>query len=276
MYSVIILTLNEEKALPECLASLRGCDDIVILDSGSADSTAALARASGARVFVREFDTFAGQRNHALRAIEFRNSWVLNLDADERMTPELHEECLRASSREDLDGFRIAPKMMFQGRWVRHCTDYPAYQARLVRLPGFEFIQVGHGQRESPAMRVENLRASYLHDISIYGEKSWLLKHRGYAKSEAARKMSDAAEGATSWAGLLSGDPLVRRRTLKRASFVLPCRPAFRFIYQYLLRLGLLDGPQGLRYCLLLARYEGYISEEIAILRERNKVRHPP
>ena len=275
MYSAVILTLNEERALPACLASLRGCDDIVILDSGSTDSTVSLARAAGARVFVRPFDTFAGQRNYALKSIAFRNPWVLHLDADERMTPELDAECKVASGRTDLDGFRIAPKMMFEGRWVRHCTDYPAYQARLVRLPGFEFIQVGHGQRESPAMRTENMRASYLHDISIYGVASWIQKHRGYAKAEAAHVADAESEAARPWGALVSGSALTRRRALKRLSFSLPLRPVFRFIYQYILRLGFLDGRQGLRYCLLLARYESFISEEIAKIREGNKVSHP-
>jgi glycosyltransferase involved in cell wall biosynthesis len=275
MYSVVILTLNEELALPACLAAVRGCDDIVVLDSGSTDSTAALATAAGARVFVRPFDTFAGQRNHALRNIPFRNPWVLNLDADERMTPELDEECRTACARQDLDGFRIAPKMMFQGRWVRHCTDYPAYQARLVRLPGFEFIQVGHGQRESPAMRMENLRSSYLHDMSVYGEDSWLQKHKGYARAEAERVLFEDAIVARPWKDLTARDPLSRRRALKRISFMLPFRAASRFVYQYFLRLGFLDGSQGLRYCVLLARYEGFIAEQIAIMRERDKVSHP-
>ena len=109
MYSAVILTLNEERALPGCLASLRGCDDVVVLDSGSSDATASIASAAGARFLSRGFDTFAGQRNHAQRAIAFRHPWVFHLDADERMTPELERECRRAAARDDLDGFRAAP-----------------------------------------------------------------------------------------------------------------------------------------------------------------------
>lgn len=259
MYSAVILTLNEEKALPACLASLKGCDDIVMLDSGSSDRTVAIAMSSGARVFTRAFDTFAGQRNHAQREIEFRHPWVFHLDADERMTPELDAECRRAAARPDLDGFRVAPKMIFEGRWIPHCTDYPAYQARFVRAPGFEFIQVGHGQREAPRFRLENLRAGYLHDMSVYGEDAWLAKHRRYATAEATALLEQKEKA--SWAGLISPDPLVRRRALKRLSFRLPFRPALRFAYQYGLRLGFLDGRPGLRYCLLLARYEGFIAD---------------
>jgi glycosyltransferase involved in cell wall biosynthesis len=265
MFSAVILTLNEEQALPACLLSLRGCDDIVVLDSGSTDQTVALSRAAGARVFVRRFDSFAGQRNFAQREIGFRHPWVLHLDADERLTPELAAEVTAALERSEIDGYRIAPKMIFQGRWIRHCTDYPAYQARLVRAPQFHFIQVGHGQREDRSMRMANLGQSYLHDLSIYGEASWLAKHRRYARAEALALLGaspDASPGR-----LFSADPLVRRRALKRLSFRLPLRPALRFGYQYLLRGGFLDGGPGWRYCRLLARYEGFIAEEIAQLK---------
>ena len=182
MYSVVILTLNEEKALPACMASLKGVDDVVVLDSGSSDGTVSIAAANGARLFSRAFDDFAGQRNYAGRHIAFRHPWVFHLDADERMTPELDAECRSAASRTDLEGFRVAPKMVFEGRWIPHCTDYPAYQARFVRRQAFEFIQVGHGQREAPHMRMENLRSAYVHDLSVYGREAWLLKHRAYAE----------------------------------------------------------------------------------------------
>ena len=265
MYSVVILTLNEEVALPACLASLAGCDDIVVLDSGSTDRTAELSRAAGARVVTRPFDDFAGQRNFAQREIKFRHPWVFHLDADERMTPELDAECRRAAARSDLDGFRVAPKMIFEGRWIRHCTDYPAYQARLVRAQRFVFIQVGHGQREDPTMAMENLRQNYLHDLSVYGTESWLAKHRRYARDEAQALLGSSA--AAAWSGLLSSDRLRRRRALKRLSFVLPFRPALRFVYQYVVRRGFLDGRPGFQYCCLLSRYEGFIAQEIRNLK---------
>ena len=262
MFSVVIITLKEERALPECLKSVAGNDDIVVVDSGSSDSTVAIAKAAGARVFTRAFDTFAGQRNYAQRSVEFRHPWVFHLDADERMTEELSAECLLASARLDLDGFRVAPRMIFEGRWVPHCTDYPAYQARFVRAPGFEFIQAGHGQREAPSMRVETLRKNYLHDISLYGVDDWLAKHRRYAQAEARKTLFERAEHE-SWRDIYSSDVILRRRALKRLSFLLPFRPTLRFAYQYVLRRGFLDGPQGFHYCRLLAQYEGFIADEI-------------
>jgi glycosyltransferase involved in cell wall biosynthesis len=266
MYSVVILTLNEEIALPGCLLSLKECNDIVVLDSGSTDATASIAAAARARVFTRRFDTFAGQRNFAQTQIPFLHRWVFHLDADERMTPELDGECRAAVKASDLDGFRVAPKMFFEGRWVRHCTDYPAYQARLVQAPRFEFTQAGHGQRERATMTLANLRNSYTHDLSIYGRDAWLEKHRRYAKAEAMGLREESQDDSIG--RLLSADRLSRRRALKRLSFRLPFRPTLRFLYQYGLRGGFLDGKQGLDYCMLLARYERFISEEIEKLKE--------
>ncbi len=265
MYSVLILTLNEERNLPRCLGSLRGCDDIVVLDSGSTDRTAAIAREAGARVAVRPFDDFAGQRNFAQREISFRHPWVFHLDADEQFTPELDTECRATSTRSDLDGFLVAPRMMWEGRWIPHCTDYPAWQARFVRAPQFHFIQVGHGQREAPDMRTARLSANYLHDLSSGGEAEWLDKHRRYARAEAQAHLASGA--GVPVANLFSPERLVRRRALKRLSYALPGRPALRFVYQYLLRGGFLDGGAGLHYCRLLARYEGFTSDELRRLR---------
>jgi len=259
LFSVLILTLNEEKDLPRCLASVRDCDDIVVLDSGSTDRTIELARAAGARVFHRNFDNFAGQRNYAQRSIPFRHPWIFHLDADEAMTGELAREC-DAAARESgaLDGYFVAPRMIFAGRWIPHCTDYPAWQARFVRAPQFEFVETGHGQREAPAMRLGHLRANYLHDVFSGGESEWLEKHRRYARAEA----QDRVRTPLACRDLFGSTPLGRRRALKRVAAALPCRPAARFIYQYVLRRGFLDGRPGLRYCLLLARYEGFIADE--------------
>lgn len=264
-FSVLILTLNEERDLPRCLASAAGSDDLVVLDSGSTDRTAEIARAAGARVFTRRFDNFAGQRNHAQREISFRHPWVFHLDADEQLTPELAAECRRAAERRDLDGFWVAPKMMFMGRWIPHCTDFPAWQARFVQAPQFQFIEVGHGQREAPDMRLDRLHANYLHDLSSGGEAEWLEKHRRYARAEAKNHSRNAA----AWrpADLFSRNPLQRRRALKHLSYSLPCRPALRFFYQYVLRGGFLDGKEGRRYCELLAQYEGFAAEELRRLR---------
>lgn len=270
MISVVILTLNEADNLPACLASTAGCDDVVVLDSGSTDATAEIARAAGARVFVNRFENFAQQRNHALAAIPFRHQWVFHLDADEALTPALIADCaaLAASPAADsLDGAYVAPRMFFRGRWIPHCTDYPAWQARFVHVKRFRFVEAGHGQREAPGLRLTRLQPSYDHNLSSQPEADIRAKHARYARAEAAAFMASRRPVSQLWPALLSRDALVRRRALKEASCHLPARGALRFFYQYVLRGGFLDGGPGFAYCRLLAAYERAIAREIRRLK---------
>ncbi|QYM80472.1 glycosyltransferase family 2 protein [Horticoccus luteus] len=261
MISILILTFNEARNLPGALASVRASDDIVVLDSGSTDATLAIAQAAGARVFSRPFDDFSGQRNYAHATVSFKHDWVFHLDADERISPELMAECDRmaANAPPTVDGFYAAPRMLFRGRWLPRCTDFPAWQARFVHATRFSFVQVGHGQRESPGMRMQYLQGGYFHEMLLPGsEDDWLEKHRRYARIEAR----SASHQPPPTRELISRDRLVRRRALKAVSYRLPFRPAFRMFYQFVLRRGFLDGRYSWRYCRLLGRYEHFIDEE--------------
>ncbi len=271
MVSILILTLNEERNLPACLASVQWSDDLVVLDSGSTDRTAEIARAAGARVFVNPFRDFASQRNHAHERIPFKNPWVLHLDADEIVLPELAAELRALAANATLDGYFIAPRMMFHGQWLRRCTDFPAWQARCVRAQGFRWVQAGHGQREAPEMRMGFLQGNYLHDISVDDEREWEARHRRYAQAEAAQYLAADEPLGRTLTSLLRGPALARRRALKRLSYALPARPWFRFVYQYVLRGGMFDGQGAWRYCRLLARYERIAGEEI---RRQRDARH--
>ena len=264
-FSIVILTLNEEANLPACLASISGCDDVVILDSGSTDRTAEIARAAGARVFVNPFKNFAQQRNHAQEAIPFHHDWVFHLDADETFNPELLHECAKAASAAasgELDGFYCAPKMLFHGRWIPRCTDYPAWQARFVHKDRFRFIQAGHGQRETPGLRLGHLQHAYAHNLSSQSDAEIRLKHERYARAEAASFLASRRPAKKLVKDLFSKNALTRRRALKEASHYLPARGFWRFIYQYLLRRGFMEGKPGLVYCRLLSHYEATIAAE--------------
>ncbi len=267
-FSVVILTLNEEARLPACLASVAGCEDIVIVDSGSTDRTAEIARAAGARVLVNRFVDFAQQRNFAHAAAQFRHPWIFHLDADEHLTPELFAECTRVAATDPvLDGFYAAPHMMFHGRWLRRCTDWPAWQARFVHRDRFSFVQSGHGQREAPGMRLGYLQGGYTHDISVGTEAEWDAKHRRYARQEAEKILRHNDGFGALLQRAVFGAGLERRRALKQLSYTLPARPLLRFLYQYFLRGGFLDGAGAWRYCRLLARYEGFATAELKRLR---------
>ena len=273
--SVLVLTYNEEENLPRCLDSVDWADDVLVLDSFSTDRTAEVARARGARVLQRAFDTFAGQRNYGLDEGAPRHPWVLHLDADEVVPDDLRDELVAIAGGEGAAGappaYRVASKMMFQGRWLEHAGMYPAYQVRFGLRDRLRFVQVGHGQREDlPPEEVGTLEHALEHYSFSKGLHEWFAKHNRYSTDEAAEALRQAG-GDLDWAGLGSSDRTRRRRALKALASRLPLRPALRFAYMYVLRRGFLDGRAGLAYCRLLATYEAMTVSKERELRLRQR-----
>jgi glycosyltransferase involved in cell wall biosynthesis len=252
-FSVLILTLNEAANLNECLRSVSVCDDVVVLDSFSQDETKEIALSRGVRFYQRRFDDFASQRNYANTEIKFKYPWVFHLDADERLTPELFKECEMAIRDSKYDGYLAAAKVFFMGRWIKHSTDYPVYQARLVRVSKFRFEQAGHGQREIQDMRLGKLSNAYLHYPFSKGIADWITRHNNYSSKEAAQNLKSEN---IPFSDIFGASAIARRRALKKLGARLPFKPTLRFLYQYFLRFGFLDGYAGLCYCRLLSMYE--------------------
>ena len=276
--SVLILTFNEELNLARCLDSVKWSDDVLVLDSFSTDRTVEIAKARGARVLQNQFVDFAGQRNFGLLRGDLKHEWLLHLDADEVVSPELQRELAGVAAAGTMDGtkeaFRLASKMMFQGRWLKYSGLYPSYQVRFGRRDRLRFVQIGHGQREAlEPGGVGTLREPLLHFSFSKGIQDWLERHNRYSTAEAERFLQAGGQPAWDWAGLL-GDAPRRRRALKELSRVVPCRPTLRFIYMYLFRLGFLDGRAGLTYCRLLAIYEYFIVLKIRELRSVGRRHH--
>lgn len=256
-FSLLILTCNEEANLGACLDSVSWCDDVAVLDSGSTDRTVEIAVARGARVFQRAFDNFGNQRNHALDTVPFRHAWVFHLDADERFTPALREECEACVGADRHSGYFVPSRLLLWGRWLRHAGCYPVYQMRFHKLGEARFVAHGHGQREGEAKRgLGTLREPYLHFGFSKGLEGWFAKHVRYAAQEARMEPAETGGG---WRELLSADATARRRALKRFSARLPLRPLLKFAYLYLLRGGFRDGYPGFAYCRMLATYEAMI-----------------
>jgi glycosyltransferase involved in cell wall biosynthesis len=265
MISVVILTMNEAGNLPRCLASVAWSDDVVVLDSGSTDDTIAISERHGARTMLRRFDSFAGQRNHAMEYAGFRHTWVLHLDADEVVTDALRQELQSIASASDAayPVYRVPSKLIFMGRWLKHAGMYPAYQVRFGRADTLRFIDHGHGQREvQPPEQIGTL----LHPLDHYnfskGVGDWFARHLRYAEGE-ARQMLAEREQALRMGDMLSMDATIRRRGLKRIAARMPLRPTLRFLYSYVLRLGFLDGLAGLQYARMLAIYQQFIDFNI-------------
>jgi len=271
-FSILILTLNEEKNLPGCLDSVKWCDDVHILDSLSRDRTTEIALERGAHVAQRSFDNFAEQRNYALDHIPFRYPWIFHLDADERFTDPLRRECEATILKQDHSGYLVPSKMMFMGRWLRFAGMYPSYQMRLLKRGEVRFAQAGHGQREGETKRgVGTLREPYLHYSFSKGLDDWFTRHNSYSSQEALAGRNRSQIAGTSWRGAFSMDPVRRRRAVKGLALFFPCRPLARFLYMFLIRGGFLDGLPGYHYCRLLTIYEYMISIKMREARLRQK-----
>jgi len=253
-FSILILTRNEEVNLPACLESVAWCDDVIVLDSYSLDLTCNIARTWGARVFQREFDNFGNQRNHALDEIEFKYEWVFHLDADERFNAELRSECQRVIEEDIHSGYFIPNRILFLGKWIRHCTRYPYPQVRLIKRGEIRFLASGHGQRECDARRgVGHIHVPYDHYNFSKGLEDWLAKHNRYSTEEARLLVHEPARPLKE---CIARDAMVRRRALKSRFIRLPFRPQLKFLFLYVVCRGFLDGIPGWSYCRLMAMYE--------------------
>lgn len=268
MFSILILTKNEEANLPACLQSVAWCDDVVVLDSFSNDGTCDLARERGASLHQRAFDDFGSQRNFALDEIQFKHPWVFHLDADERFNEELRSECERAIEQDEHSAYFVPNRIMFLGKWIKHSTQYPYPQVRLLKVGEVRFAKAGHGQREDQAKRgVGHIHVAYDHFNFSKGISDWVEKHNRYSSEEADDLFASSA-GAIDWQGLLSGGSMRRKRALKQLHARLPGRWLVKFLYLYILRRGFLDGYPGFVYCVLQGFYDFLI---VAKVKERRQ-----
>ena len=264
MISVVILTHNEETNIGRCLDAVSWSDDILVVDSFSDDRTVEISKHYGARVIQRAFKDFSSQRNFASEQGDLKHEWVLHLDADEIVTPELKAE-LSGAVFGDKDAYRVSSKLIFCGKFLRHAGLFPSYQVRFGRKQALRFKQVGHGQRETlEPSRIGTLESSLLHFNFSKGLSDWIERHNRYSTAEAYQNVYGYADDDVSILDLLSFATDRRRRAAKKIFRRLPCRATIRFIYMYLFRGGILDGGAGLTYCRLLARYEWLI-----VLKER-------
>jgi glycosyltransferase involved in cell wall biosynthesis len=267
--SVLILTLNEESNLAECMDSCVWSDDIVIFDSMSEDRTAEIARARGARVAERRFDNYAAQRNAALTTVEYKNPWVLMVDADERIPPDLAAEIQStvALAEEQVAMYRMRRKDHILGKWLRRSSGYPTWFGRLVRI-GRIRVEREVNEEYIADGRVEHLKAHLHHFPFNRGIAYWFERHNRYSTMEAVAKLRLHRERIVLRA-LFNGDPIDRRRTLKQLLYYVPFRPQIVFFYLYIVRLGILDGRAGFHFSRMRATYEMLIDLKVVESRRR-------
>ncbi len=230
--SVTVIAWNEEERLRACLDSVAWADEIVVVDAESTDKTAALAREFTERVWVRPWPGFAAQKNFALDQVS--GDWVLSLDADERVTPELADR-IRNILAEDRGaaGYSIPRRNIFWGAWVRHGGLYPDYQLRLFRRGAGRFAEDAVHESVRVDGRVDVLAETLLH--------------------ESYRDLEDFVRRSNRYSTLAARDWLRRGRRVSLGALIM--KPLGRFLSMYIVRGGFLDGWRGLVLAVLYAEY---------------------
>jgi glycosyltransferase involved in cell wall biosynthesis len=237
--SVVIITFNEEANLARTLASVAWADEIVVVDSGSTDRTREIAESFHAKFFAEPWKGFAAQKNSALAKATC--DWILSLDADEELEPALADE-IRGVLGANLSvaGFRIPRKNFFLGRWIRHGGFYPDPKLRLFRR--------GRGVFEDRPVH---------EDVKLDGAAGAL---RGHLLHHAYPTLDSYIEHMNRYSTLGARMAIAKRP--HGFSFVdIVVRPKLTFLYNYVLRLGFLDGREGL---LLHLYHAGYVSWKYA------------
>jgi glycosyltransferase involved in cell wall biosynthesis len=247
--SVAIITLNEEGNIRDCLESVKWADEIVVVDNGSTDGTLQVCQEYRARVYQECWKGFSAQKNSAIE--KTTNEWVLSLDADERIGPELRRE-IQKTLQEDppVDGFWIARKNYFLGRWVRYCGWYPDRNLRLFRKSRGRFTERAVHERVEVQGKTANLNHPLVH--------------------ETYRSLSDFLIRSDRYSTLAAGEMWRQGRKCRWVDLFF--RPPLTFLQMYLLRAGFLEGYWGF---LLSVLYSYYTFAKYAKLKELGQREKP-
>lgn len=281
-YSFIILTYNEEIHLPRLLASIAPLNaQTYILDSGSSDNTHAIAKEYGAHIKINTFENHPKQWHYALNNFDVTTPWIIGLDADQKISPELEKLLTDFTDDQfkEVNGIYFNRKNFFQGEWLKHGGYFPFYMLKMFRRGiGYSDLNENMDHRfvvsgntlvwENGFLEEENLKEN---DTSF-----WIEKHKKYSDLVAAeeydRMFND--RGQTLVPKLL-GNPDQRRAWFKKLWWQLPLgiRPYLYFIYRYFFKLGILDGPNGRKFHYLHALwFRKLVDKKLkALIEERNE-----
>lgn len=274
--SVLIPAKNEEANLPACLASLARADEIFVVDSQSSDRSVEIAQTYGANVVQFHFNgSWPKKKNWSLENLSFRNEWVLIVDCDERITPELWLEIEQAVQNPIYNGYYLNRKVFFLGKWIRHGGKYPDWNLRLFRhkIGRYENLNTesiaNTGDNEVHEHVVLPGKVGYLKNDMLHEDfrdlYHWLERHNRYSNWEAKvyyNILTKQDDSHTIGANLF-GDAVQRKRFLKTIWVRLPFKPILRFILFYFIRFGFLDGQAGYIYARLLSQYEYQIGVKL-------------
>ncbi len=230
--SVIVITKNEAHNIEACLRSVEFCDDIIVVDAESCDQTAAIAKKFTPNVFIQPWEGFAAAKQFAVKQTKY--SWVLWLDADERVMPALVDEIHRILMSEPKEAaFTVARRAYFLGKWIKHSGWYPGRVARLFHKERAVFNDATVHEGLTLNGEAGRLNNDLLHftDPNIYHYFSKFNKYTSLAAEE-----------------------LVKNEKFFKLTDII-IRPWWQFVRMYLIRRGFLDGVQGLLLALFSSAY---------------------
>jgi glycosyltransferase involved in cell wall biosynthesis len=255
--SVIVAARNEEKNLPRCLDALRNIGEVYVIDSASTDATPEIARSFGAKVVQFRYQGgWPKKRQWAMENLPLAFEWILLVDADEALTPELAEEIRRSIANPEFNGYYISLRMYFLGRILRHGSanfwklalfrrGKGGYECRLkdqdLSMADMEVHE--HVVVDGPTARLQN---PLIHH-NVESLFRYIQKHDEYSNWEAKVWVSGEANGQLP--PTFFGTQAQRRRWVKTKFLGIPGAPLWFFLFKYLFSLGFLDGVPGLIYC---------------------------
>jgi glycosyltransferase involved in cell wall biosynthesis len=253
--SVAVVAMDEEANIGRTLASVRWADEIILVDSGSKDGTCDIAREHGAKVILEPWRGYVAQKQYAIDLCT--KDWVLLLDADEEVSPELAEE-IRATLADPnaVNGYRLPRKNLFLGRWMRHGGFYPDPKLRLFRRG--TGVVAGHDPHDRVDLKpdVPQQTRQFQHALVHYTYPT-LTYYIGHMNRYSSLGAQDAfAQG---------------HRSFSISNIVI--RPLATFFYNYIVRLGVLDGREGL---LLHLYHAVYVSWKYAKAWELSRTQPKP
>ena len=229
--NALVLTYNEEDNIADCLDSIRWVERIVVVDSFSDDQTKEICQQyKNVDFYENEFIDFASQRNFGLNKIE--TEWVFVIDADERVNDNLKREIMNILNKPEAEGYEIARKNFFLGKWIKYCGWYPDYTLRLFKSK-YRYRGLVH---ESPQIqgKVEKLDNELIH-YTYKDLESYLDKMKHYA--------------------VLGAEKDFNNNKSTNILYVL-IRPIFEFLYMYIFRRGFLLGSQGIIISFVFSYYK--------------------
>lgn len=277
--TVIVLTYNEEKNIAAVLQSVQNVTkNILVVDSYSTDATLSIVETMGIAYIQHSFENYSVQRNWAQANNPFKTEWVMHLDADEPITPELANWLQHDFDKEknSADGFMFSRKTIFLGRWIKHGGQYPNFHLRLYKTALGKCENKAYDQHFVVDGTVQQIAHADIINTVAANLDDFIIAHNRWATKEAVEIVTTREKGDVR--ASLFGNAIERRRWLKRNIFErapLFSRSFMFFFYRYFIRFGFLDGKPGLIFFVLQSFWFRFlIDAKVYEMRQNEKNRN--